>query len=358
MQRNLRPSLTELTYPFLDHPASGAIREVAEGVFWLRMPLPFALDHINLWLLADQDGWTMVDAGLGNDETYELWGRIFKTWLGMKPSVRLVITHCHPDHIGLARQLGDELGLIPWMTQGEYLHAHAVFHRIAGTDFGALDRWYARHGLDRGRREALAARDDPYRRNVRGLPERFYRIQNGDEIVIGGATWRVLVGRGHSPEHAALYCAEKRVLISGDMLLPRITTNVSVWPMEPEADPVGEFLRALDDFAALPPETLVLPSHGLPFRGAGDRVVELRHHHRARLEKLTTVCRQPRTAAELLPDMFERRLDERQIPFAMGETIAHLNYLMHRGALMRIEDAGGVYRFVHRTTHSGTGTRQ
>lgn len=347
-----------MTYPFPDPPPSGAIREVAEGVFWVRMPLPFALNHINLWLLADEEGWTMVDAGLGNDETRELWDRIFEAWLDARPLARLVITHFHPDHIGLARQLGDELGLVPWMTQGEYLHAHAVFHRIAGTDFGTLDRWYARHGLDRDRREALAARDDPYRRNVRGLPERFRRIQNGEEIVIGGAVWRVLVGRGHSPEHAALYCAEKKVLISGDMLLPRITTNVSVWPMEPEADPVGEFLRALDDFAALPSETLVLPSHGLPFRGAGDRVAQLRRHHRARLEKLAAVCRQPRTAAELLPDMFERRLDERQIPFAMGETIAHLNSLVHRGALTRIEDAQGVYRFVARAAHSGTGLRR
>ncbi len=218
--------------------------------------------------------------------------------------------------------------------------------RVGGTDYPALHALHARHGLDPERLDALKSLEDHYRRGVPSLPDAYQRITHGEQMVIGANPWRIIVGHGHSPEHAALYCGKLGVLISGDMLLPRISTNVSVWPMEPDGDPVGEFLDSLMRFSALSSDTLVLPSHGLPFLGMKERIAELERHHRSRLDRLAAVCGRPRTAAELLPEMFDRKLDDHQVIFAMGETIAHLNYLMRRGALERVDDADGIHRFV------------
>ncbi|OGA54238.1 MAG: hypothetical protein A3F74_09700 [Betaproteobacteria bacterium RIFCSPLOWO2_12_FULL_62_58] len=337
-----------LEYPLPDLPAPGTAKQVRTGVFWLRMPLPFALKHINLWLLEDGTGWTIVDCGLGTDTTRTLWEQIFAGGLDGRPARRLIVTHCHPDHIGLAAWLCEKFGLKPCMTSSEYVHAHAVYHRVGGTDHAALRTLHERHGLDGARLDALRSRADHYRRGVPSLPNAFERIKHEEQIVIGENAWRVIVGHGHSPEHAALYCESLGVLIAGDMLLPRISTNVSVWPMEPEGDPLGEFLTSLERFGELPADTLVLPSHGLPFRGMHHRIAELNRHHQTRLDRLIAVCERPSTAAELLPQLFERNFDDYHLVFAMGETIAHLNHLMHRGVLKRGENPDGIHRFVRR----------
>lgn len=350
MQTAANPShrMTDLDYPFTEAPETGSVTEVMPGILWVRMPLPFALDHINLWLLADGEGWTVVDCGYATATASGAWERIFAHHLGGRPVKRLIVTHCHPDHIGLCSWLSEKFGVIPWITQSEYLLAHAYYHRVGGTDQAALLALNERHGLDRGRLAATNWREDHYRGGVPELPGAFHRIGHGDSFEIGGNSWRVIVGHGHSPEHAALHCEARGVLIPGDMLLPRISTNVAVWPIEPDGDPLGEFLASLEHFRALDAGTLVLPSHGLPFRGVTNRVDELNRHHQARLDKLIEVCVQPMTAAELLSYLFTRKFDDYQLVFAMGEAIAHLNYLMHRGALKRIEDADGIHRFVRR----------
>ena len=335
-----------LDYPIRDLPPPGSSRQVSAGVFWLRMPLPFALEHINLWLLEDGAGWTIVDCGLGTDTTRALWERIFEGCFDGRVVKRLVVTHCHPDHIGLAAWLCEKFGLKPCMTYSEYVHAHAVYHRVGGTDHAALHALHARHGLDGARLDALETLADHYRRGVPALPNTFERIKDGEQIVIGENSWRVIAGHGHSPEHAALYCERLGVLISGDMLLPRISTNVSVWPMEPDGDPLGEFLTSLERFSELPEDTLVLPSHGLPFRGMHSRITALNQHHRTRLDKLIDMCERPSSAAEVLPQLFERDFDGYHLVFAMGEAIAHLNHLMHRGVLKRTETPDGIHRFV------------
>lgn len=334
-----------LEYPYLEAPAGGTVAQVAPGVYWLRMPLPFALDHINLWLLADGAGWTIVDCGFAGDQARVYWEQIFACCLGGKPVTRVIVTHYHPDHIGLCHWLCEKFDLMPWMTQTEFLQAHAVHSRTAGTDRAALRDLLTRHGLEAPRTQWIAAPENIYERGVPALPVTFRCIADGDTLAIGDHDWRVMVGRGHAPEHAALHCERLRVLISGDMLLPRISTNVSVWPTQPEADPVGEFLDSIADFAQLHARTLVLPSHGLPFYGARARVAALHAHHRTRLEKLHQACAVPRSAAESLPVLFDRQFDDHHLMFAMGEAIAHLNYLMHRGMLQRITDAG-IYRFV------------
>jgi glyoxylase-like metal-dependent hydrolase (beta-lactamase superfamily II) len=335
-------------YPYAEAPEAGSVMQVAAGVFWLRMPLPFALNHINLWLLDDGAGWTVVDCGYASSATQAAWAHLLDDHLDGRPVTRIIVTHCHPDHIGLAGWLAGKFGLMPWITKSEYLLAHAYYHRIAGTDLGALLTLHQKHGLERSRLYATDWREDHYRNGVPALFDRFHRIRDDETIVIGSNAWKVMVGHGHSPEHAALHCPGLGVLISGDMLLPRISTNISVWPMAPDADPLAEFLNSLDDYAELDAATLVLPSHGLPFRGMHERIASLSRHHKQRLDKIAAVCARPATAAELLPHLFQRRFDDYQLIFAMGEAIAHLNYLMHGGVLTRIEDTDGVYRFARR----------
>jgi glyoxylase-like metal-dependent hydrolase (beta-lactamase superfamily II) len=333
-----------LRYRWLEPPPPGAAVDVAPGVKWLRMPLPFALDHINLWLLAETDGWTPVDCGYGDAVTRALWERHFSATLAGKPIGRVIATHYHPDHLGNAAWLAARWACAVAMPQAEYLTAHAAADDRAGYGAGATSALFRQHGLADEHIVAPEARGNPYRRGVPELPFSYQRLLAGDEVAIGSHRWRVIPGYGHSPEHAALYCAALDVLVSGDMLLPKISTNVSVWPVEPDGVPLSGFLASLDAFTALPPATLVLPSHGLPFVGIHARVEQLRAHHAARLAELEAAASQPVTAAEIVPVLFRRPLDLQQRFFAMGEAIAHLNYLWHAGRLVR-SSRHGVLRF-------------
>jgi glyoxylase-like metal-dependent hydrolase (beta-lactamase superfamily II) len=310
------------------------------------MPLPFALDHINLWLLEDGDGWTQIDCGYGDEITREIWRRHFDTTLQSRPLRRVVATHYHPDHVGNAAWLSARANCPVVMPQAEYLTAHAVRDDRAGYGSTAIAALFRAHGLDSQHVAAFNARGNAYRRGVPELPLSYVRLAAEDEVAIGLRRWRAIMGFGHSPEHASLFCAESGVLISGDMLLPKISTNVSVWPIEPEGDPLGLFLASLDRLAKLPSDTLVLPSHGLPFVGIGPRVEQLRAHHGVRLSQLESAAKTPVTAAEILPLLFRRELDLQQLYFAMGEAIAHLNHLWRHSRLDRLVATDGTIRFV------------
>jgi glyoxylase-like metal-dependent hydrolase (beta-lactamase superfamily II) len=337
------PASAALQFPFSAPPPTGTVTPIAEGLAWLRMPLPFALDHINLWLLRDADGWTIVDCGFGSDPTRAAWDAIFEHY---SPITRVIATHYHPDHVGLAGWLTRRWHVDLWMTEAEYLTAHAVWEGVAGYGGDALERLFKSHGLDAEGVAAIGRRGNAYRRSVTELPMTFRRMTDGDRIRIGAHDWRVIVGYGHAPEHAALFCEELGILISGDMLLPKISTNTSVWSTEPEGDPVGQFLKSISRFTELPADTLVLPAHGLPFRGIDARVAALHQHHRDRLRELRDACRgAPKTAAEVLPVLFRRQLDSHQLYFAMGEAIAHLNRLLAEGAVTRSHGADGIHRF-------------
>jgi len=299
----------------------------------LRLPLPFALNHINVWLLRDGAGWTLVDCGLGDAATGALWQEHAARWLENLPLRRIVVTHCHPDHLGHAQTLAERFQAPVWMAQGEYLSAHAMHDEAAGFGVSPLLDFFGRHGMAKQELDGLRARGNRYRQGVPALPRQYHRLVDGEELCIDGRAWKIVVGLGHSPEHVSLHCEEAAVLISGDMLLPKITTNISVWPTEPEADPLGRFLRSIDRFAHLPAHTLILPSHGLPFCGAPARVAQLKSHHDARLAELLGAMKAgSQTAAELRHVLFPRELDLQQLFFAMGETIAHLNHLvtLHR----------------------------
>ncbi len=337
-----------LDYPFAGPPAPGETIAVAPRLAWLRMPLPFALDHINLWLQDDGDGCTLVDCGFGDSVTRELWQRHFATTLAGKPIRRIVATHCHPDHLGNAAWLAGRFGAPVAMTHAEFLTAHAIAGEHSGHAVAATIELFRRHGMTSEHMTAFAARGNRYRRGVPELPQTFDRLLDGDLVVAGGASWRILEGHGHSPEHASLHSSEGALLISGDMLLPKISTNVAVWAVDPDGNPLARFLDSLASFESLPPDTLVLPSHGLPFRGIAVRVAQLRAHHDARLAELAAAvaaAAAPLSAADLVPVLFRRELDLQQRFFAMGEAIAHLNFLWHAHRLDRRVAADGAIRF-------------
>jgi glyoxylase-like metal-dependent hydrolase (beta-lactamase superfamily II) len=261
----------------------------------------------------------------------------WKSALAGRHLSRQIVTHFHPDHLGLAGWLEAEYGAPLWMTQGEYLTASVIAAGLAPFDIPSMVALFRAHGLDAARCAALEARGNAYRRGVPVIPATFQPILDGDLITIGRHDWRVIIGHGHAPEHASLYCAELGVLIAGDMLLPRISTNVSAYAAAPELDTLKLYLDSIDRLTALPDDTLVLPSHGRPFRGIQARVAELHAHHDARCADLLAACAAgPRCAGDLLAVLFGRPIDDpHQTLFAMGEAIAHLNYLESQNRLQR-----------------------
>lgn len=348
----------QLNYPFADTlPEPGTVFEVAPGVFWLRMPLPFALDHINLWLLRDeidgQRGWTVIDCGIASDTIKARWESVFDSVLEGLPVLRVLVTHCHPDHLGLAHWLcnggeRERWNVRLWITLGEYM-----LGRVMGAGDGSnaggegAARHFARHGLaDEASLEKLRSRRSYYSSLVPAIPGQYRRLREADEVRIGERSWRVVTGFGHSPEHCALHCEEAGVLISGDMVLPRISTNVSVFDIEPEGNPLALYLESLGRYEPMPADTLVLPSHGKPFRGLHTRIGQLREHHDARLAEVREACEKaPCSAADIVPLMFRRELDIHQMTFAMGEALAHLHLLWLAGELKREQGEDGVIRF-------------
>lgn len=310
------------------------------------MPLPSSLEHINLWLLDDGEHWTIVDCGIGTDELKRLWTRVFDATLGGRPVRRVVATHMHSDHLGLAHWLCERFGAALSMSEGDYRRAQQMIGATAPV-FGPVAMAHLqRHGVtDAALLDQVRRSPSPYPQLVPALPPLAQRLRDGDEIAIGGSTWRAIAGFGHAPEHMALYCASRGVLIAGDMLLPRISTYVGVTAIEPDANPLPQFLASIDDFLRLPEDTLVLPSHGSPFAGIQPRVAELHTHHAARLAEVRRACTQPRTAAELVPLLFTRPLDWRNQLLALGETLAHLQALADNRTLQRWQ-TDGVVRFV------------
>jgi glyoxylase-like metal-dependent hydrolase (beta-lactamase superfamily II) len=338
-----------LHFPVATAPAPGETIPIAPGVRWLRMRLPFALNHINLWLLEDGPGWTIVDCGYGLDETKEAWERIFAEGLEGRRVRRIIVTHYHPDHIGLAGWLAERWDAPLWTTEKEWLHAR-MHSQDGGEASAAARRDFARRaGLDDDASASFAERQGSYRRGVPSVPPSYHRVTDGTVIEIGGREWHVIVGEGHAPELACLYCAETGVLIAGDQILPKISPNISVQTHEPGGDPLARFLASLTKIrAVLPPETLILPSHNLPFYGVHQRIDELAAHHQERCGEVITACTRPTTAAELLPVLFRRQLDRHQVGFALGEALAHLHYLERQGAIARATGSDGVNRFLAR----------
>jgi glyoxylase-like metal-dependent hydrolase (beta-lactamase superfamily II) len=342
----------QLHYPLGDTlPGPGATIAVAPGVKWLRMALPFALNHINLWLLRDeidgQAGWSVVDCCISIDAAKAQWEQIFATELEGLPILRVIVTHMHPDHIGLAHWLCERWNVRLWISATDYTMARIGTQGPTGFGGDTAAAFFALHGLnDPDSVEKIKGRGSYFPTLVPSVPRQYRRMLDGDVLSIGGRSWQCISGYGHAPEHISLYCAETKVLIGGDMMLPLISTNVSVYDQEPESNPLKQFLDSIDKFRALDAQTLTLPAHGKPFTGLFARIQQLHDHHRDRLAEVMEACAaRPGSAADMLPVLFKRPLDLHQTTFAMGESIAHLHMLWFDGRLQRTLGADGVYRF-------------
>jgi glyoxylase-like metal-dependent hydrolase (beta-lactamase superfamily II) len=334
-------------YLFEDVPAPGELREITAGVMWLRMPLPMALDHINLYLLEDEDGWWIIDTGIAVGPTQQLWEQIFATGLGDKPVKAVLSTHYHPDHVGMAGWLCERWQVPFYMTQAEYLSGLA-FSRMQQEHYSWNSaRYYQLAGYRPEQIEAARRRFSGFGDYIKPMPTAYRRLVDGASLTINGQRWRVLVGRGHCPEHACLYSEALNILISGDQVIPKITSNVSVMGGEPEANPLREWLASHERFLdILPADALVLPAHNAPFRGLHARLRRLIEHHEEHLLALEEACVDAApTAVDLLPVLFKRQLDEHTLGMALGECIAHLNYLHQRGQLARTVDERGHYTY-------------
>ncbi len=328
--------------PFPEPPEPGRVREVARGVLWARLPLPFLLDHVNVYLIEDAGGWAAFDTGLGNDVTRAAWESVFAGALHGQRLTRIVCSHFHPDHVGLVGWLTRLFEAPLSMPRTEFLMTRVLEDRVMAPDPG----FYTERGLavDAGGRVAGDGHD--YLRLVTGLPTRFHRLLAGETLRVGGRDFTVHTGGGHAPEQGMLHCASDGLFFAADQVLLRISPNISVGAMEPDADPLGEYLASLARLSeAVPGDALVLPGHGVPFVGLQARLAELATHHAGRCALIAAAARAaPRTAAELLPVLFKRQMDAHQTGFAFGEVLAHVNYMRRRGELVQARDADAILR--------------
>ena len=336
-----------IRYPFDDTlPEPGTSMEVAPGLRWVRMPLPMALDHINLWLADDGDSWSIIDTGLKNEKISELWEQVFETELAGKPVKRMIVTHMHPDHIGQAGWLEERWQAELVMTRTDWIMGRMLSIDVRDeTPEFVLD---FHRGMDLPEDKIEEMRTHGYGNFAKGvhpIPTQMTRIAEGDIIRLGGADWRVMIGEGHAPEHACLYSAELGVLLAGDQVLPRISPIIGVYPSEPEANPLGDYIRSLGIFRELPEDTFVLPAHGKPFYGLRERIDQLVEHHQDRCDALVANGTTPMSVYESLPVLFRRPLEGSNVFMAMAEALAHFNLLLQQGRMVRSTDGNGVNRY-------------
>lgn len=330
-------------------PAEGKAHMLAPGVHWVRHPLPFALDHVNVWLLEDGATWTLVDTGVHSSRSQSAWEAVFAGPMQGRSASRVLATHFHPDHIGLAAWLCQRFSSDLWTSRSEWLLARLLHQDQTSALRDEIRTFYSAAGLDDEQTQALTERGNAYARGVPALPARYHRLRQGDGVRIGDRLWRVVTGGGHSPEHVCLACEDAGLLIAGDMILPGISPNVSVWANEPDADPLSEFFDGLSRLRGLPDDLLVLPSHGVPFYGLHGRIDELLHHHEIRLSEVMDACAAaPQSVGDITRLLFRRPLDTHQLSFAVGEALAHLNHLVARGQVRRETDAAGRWWFQRR----------
>ncbi len=335
-----------LHFPQPAAPAPGEAIEVASGIFWIRLALPFQLNHVNIYLIEDGDGYAVVDTGIGNAATQAAWQALLDGMLKSRPPTRIIATHFHPDHVGMAGWLCERLGVPLLMSQTEYLTTLTLIVDPRSIGDEPFRSFYARQGMSAALTETLLSQGNRYLRMVTGVPRTFQRLVAGDALRIGRRRFDVLSGGGHAPEQIMLFCADESLLLGADQVLARISPNISVQAMDPSGDPLGLFLRSLSALQRdLPADTLVLPGHDRPFVGLHQRVDELRVHHQSRCDAILQACRERAcTTAELVPVVFRRPIDDpHQLSFAFGEALAHVNRLLHDG---RLRDDNGRYRAI------------
>jgi glyoxylase-like metal-dependent hydrolase (beta-lactamase superfamily II) len=339
---------SELIHPHPSPPTPGAAIEVAPGILWVRLPLPFRLDHINLYLVDDGDGWAVIDAGIASQASREAWEALLAGPLRGSRLTRLLVTHAHPDHIGLAGWLTERFDIPLLTSQTAYLDCLSLSLDPGRLEAKVYRDFYRHNGLDDATNAQLSTLGHGYLRMITPLPVTFERLVAGDTLGVGSREFAVLSGDGHAPEQIMLHDTAANVFFAADQVLSKISPNVSVSPVDPDGDPLGLYLRSLRALrASIAAKALILPGHGLPFFGLHQRIDDLIAHHDARCHALLEACRAgPRSPAELLGVIFSRSLDPHQMGFAFNELLAHINFMLREGTLQRTSARGEATRVV------------
>lgn len=335
-----------LSYPFDNRPNPGELIEVGPGIFWVRMPLPISLNHINLWMLEEQDGWTLVDTGMATEDTKALWEEIFSTHLNSKPVKQVIVTHMHFDHLGLAGWLVEKWGATLCMSRTEYLSSRVIINEIKSDPPETTVAFFRAAGVEESILDEFKVRFNNRSDFVSPLPSHYKRLTDNQVLQIGSLQWTVIIVEGHSPEHICLHCKSLNIMIAGDQILPRISPNISVRPDEPRANPLHNFLRSCESLKnRLNKDVLILPSHGDPFYGVHLRLQDMINEHKKGLQDLLEFCSQPRSVAEVFPILFKSKINIGNMVIAVGEAVANLNYLVSSKELVVNIGSDGIARY-------------
>lgn len=336
---------TPLRFPFETPPAPGEVIEVRGGILWARLPLPYRLDHVNVYFVRDGERWAIVDTGINTPEARAAWEALLAGPLDGFSFSRVIVTHFHPDHIGLAGWLCERFGAELLTSQTTYMTSRVISLAPGESALRRHFDFYVGHGMTEEIAGLVAIHGNEYLLRVAPLPYSFLRLMMADKLTIGTREFRVVTVDGHAPEQIMLFNEEEKLLFAADQVIERISPNVSVFAGEPNGDPLGHFLRSLRLMRQeLPAETLVLSGHGRPFEGLHERCRELEEHHEGRCELIRQACaRAPRSVADLVPVVFTRKLDPHQMSFAFTETLAHVNRLVRRGEITATTTDGKIF---------------
>ncbi|KPQ06028.1 MAG: Zn-dependent hydrolase [Rhodobacteraceae bacterium HLUCCA12] len=335
----------QIRHPWPAPPEPGTATEVAPGVLWMRLPLPMALDHVNVYALDDGPGWTVIDTGFDTAKTRDMWQALLAGPLGGRPVLRVLGTHHHPDHIGLAGWFQSDHGAELWTSRTAWLFARMLVLDVQERATPESLAFWREAGMD-AKLLAERAEERPFNFAdvVAPMPLGFRRLREGGKVHLGGREWLVRMGNGHAPEHVTLWSLDDNLVIGGDQLLPGISANLGVYATEPMADPVGEWLESCEALAPFArDDQLILPGHKLPFTGLPVRLRQMVENHVGALDRLADHLREPRRATECFPCLFKREIGPGVYGLALVETVAHLNHLLLRGRVVRWRDSDGAW---------------
>ncbi len=332
--------------PWATAPEPGEAMEVTDGILWIRMPLPMKLDHVNCYALDDGDGWTLVDTGVASRNSRAIWQKVLDGPLAGKPVRRVLVTHHHPDHIGLAGWFQTDHGAELITTRTAWLFARMLTLDVQETTAPETVAFWRGAGMSAEVLEKrLSERPFNFADMVAPLPLGFTRIAEGDCLSVGGRDWDVHMGNGHAPEHATLWSRDGDIVLGGDQLLATISPNLGVYATEPGADPVAEWLEACERLSAYAADQLVLPGHKLPYTGLPLRMRQLIDNHHGALDRLAAFLVTPRTAVECFPALFKRTIGDGEYGLALVEAVAHCNHLLATGRATRTKRDDGAWTY-------------
>ena len=342
-----------LSFPWEAPPGEGEAIEVGENALWMRLPLPMALDHVNVYAFWDDDGWTIIDTGFDTHRSRKIWEKLLSGPLGGKPVARVIVTHHHPDHVGLAGWFQRDHGADLITTRTAWLFARMLLldEQMVPVD-ETLAYWRSAGMHEEVLDERKHARPFNYIDIVADMPLGFRRVKEGDAIRFGGRTWDVRIGNGHAPEHATFWSRDCELVLGGDQLLATISPNLGVYATEPEADPVGDWLDSCTRLAPYARDShLVLPGHKLPYRGLPTRMRQLINNHHSALERVLGFLRTPHTAVDCFPALYGRKIGAGEYGLALVEAMGHLNHLLHTGQVTRRRRKDGAWAWQRKASH-------